>query len=377
MTSIAIIGAGPCGMSAITAFNKEIINNKDAPKFKVTCFEQQSDIGGLWNYTWQTGTNEYGYPVHCSQYKHLWSNGPKECLEMADYTFLQHFGKNIGSFPPRVVLKDYLIGRYNYFKNMNPKFNEYFDIKFKHRVVDVKPIKTKNDENKDENKDNENKNNSDGFSITYKDLTKNSCFTETFTHIIIATGHFSIPNIVKFEGFDEFDGRIMHSHDFRNANEFKNQNILVIGSSYSAEDIGLQCWKFGCKSVTISYRTNAMGFKWPDSIKEYPLLTKISKNGIAQFKDGSKVENINSVILCTGYLHHFPFLKDCDGICLKTTNIMAPKNLYKGVIWIDSDEDGNESNNNNVFYLGVKITRDCLSVLCLWFVVWKCLSTMA
>ena len=26
-------------------------------------------------------------PVHGSMYRHLWSNGPKECLEFADYTF--------------------------------------------------------------------------------------------------------------------------------------------------------------------------------------------------------------------------------------------------------------------------------------------------
>jgi trimethylamine monooxygenase len=41
----------------------------------------------------------------------LWSNGPKECLEFADYTFDEHFRQPIPSYPPREVLYDYIIGR--------------------------------------------------------------------------------------------------------------------------------------------------------------------------------------------------------------------------------------------------------------------------
>jgi len=44
-------------------------------------------------------------------YRYLWSNGPKECLEFADYSFKEHFGKAIPSFPPREVLHDYINGR--------------------------------------------------------------------------------------------------------------------------------------------------------------------------------------------------------------------------------------------------------------------------
>ena len=78
---------------------------------EIVCFEKQSDWGGLWNYTWRTGTDEFGEPVHGSMYRYLWSNGPKECLEFADYTFDDHFGQPIPSYPPREVLHDYIIGR--------------------------------------------------------------------------------------------------------------------------------------------------------------------------------------------------------------------------------------------------------------------------
>ncbi len=58
------------------------------------------------------------------------------------------------------------------------------------------------------------------------------------------TGHFSVPNTPKWPGFDQFEGRILHSHDFRDAKEFSGKDILVIGTSYSAEDIALQCYKY-------------------------------------------------------------------------------------------------------------------------------------
>ena len=50
------------------------------------------------------GTDALGEPVHASQYRYLWSNGPKEALEFPEYTFEKHYGKAIPSFPPRQSL---------------------------------------------------------------------------------------------------------------------------------------------------------------------------------------------------------------------------------------------------------------------------------
>ena len=43
-------------------------------------------------------------------YHNLWTNSPKEGLEFPDYTFEDHFGKPIPSYPPRSVITDYLKG---------------------------------------------------------------------------------------------------------------------------------------------------------------------------------------------------------------------------------------------------------------------------
>ncbi len=106
---VAIIGAGPCGLAQLRAFQSAKEAGADIPE--VVCYEAQSDWGGLWNYSWRTGTDEAGFPNHGSMYRYLWSNGPKEGLEFADYSFEEHFGKQIASYPPREVLFDYIQGR--------------------------------------------------------------------------------------------------------------------------------------------------------------------------------------------------------------------------------------------------------------------------
>ena len=138
-----------------------------------------------------------------------------------------------------------------------------------------------------------------------------------------------------------FPGRIMHSHDFRDAEEFRGKNVIVLGSSYSAEDVALQCHKYGAKSVTIGYRHNPMGFKWPKGMKEVYHLDRLEGNK-AIFKDGHEQE-ADAIILCTGYLHHFPFLT--EDLKLQTHNRLYPPKLYKGVVW---------ENNHKLMYLGMQ-----------------------
>jgi cation diffusion facilitator CzcD-associated flavoprotein CzcO len=155
-------------------------------------------------------------------YRYLWSNGPKECLEFADYTFDEHFKKTISSYPPREVLWDYIQGRVK-------KANIRRYIRFNTAVKDVAFDQA-----------------SGQFTVTAQDYSAGRRTSQTFDHVIVATGHFSTPNAPSYPGFDLFPGRILHAHDFRDAAEFKGKDVLLIGA----------------------------------------------------------------IILCTGYKHHFPFLPD-------------------------------------------------------------------
>lgn len=305
---VAIIGAGPSGLAQLRAFQSA--KEKGAAIPELVCYEKQKDWGGMWNYTWRTGLDENGEPVHGSMYRYLWSNGPKECLEFADYTFDEHFKRPISSYPPREVLWDYIQGRVQ-------KAGVRDFIRFNTAVKSVTFDETTRK-----------------FTVTAMDYTADTLTSDEFDYVIVATGHFSTPNMPEFEGFDQFPGRILHAHDFRDAQEFKGKDVLLIGSSYSAEDIGSQCYKYGAKSITTSYRTNPMGYDWPEGWTEKPLLERVEGN-VAHFKDGSS-RKVDAIILCTGYKHDFPFLP--DELRLKTNNRLWPLGLYEGVVFTENPQ---------------------------------------
>ena len=50
---VCVIGAGPSGMSVLFHFNKLKEQGKEIPE--IVCFDKQSDWGGLWKYSWETG----------------------------------------------------------------------------------------------------------------------------------------------------------------------------------------------------------------------------------------------------------------------------------------------------------------------------------
>lgn len=292
MTRIAIIGSGPSGMAQLRAFQSAKAKGLEIPE--IICFEKQSDWGGQWNYTWRTGVDENGEPVHSSMYRYLWSNGPKEALEFADYTFEEHFKKPIASYPPREVLWDYIKGRVE-------KANIKHLVRFNTAVQHVSY-----DENKKK------------FNIAAEDYKNQRHYVEEFDYVIVASGHFSTPNLPVFKGFERFHGRILHAHDFRDAREFSDKSVLLVGSSYSAEDIGSQCYKYGARQIYSCYRSQPMGFKWPKNWSEKKQLVRVDERK-AYFGDGTSAK-VDAIILCTGYLHHFPFIE--DKLRLRTHNCL-------------------------------------------------------
>ena len=310
---VAIIGAGPSGLAQMRAFQSAEAKGAEIPE--IVCFEKQANWGGLWNYSWRTGLDKYGEPVHGSMYRYLWSNGPKEGLEFADYSFEEHFGKQIASYPPRAVLFDYIQGRVE-------KAGIRDWIRFETAVRNVSE-------------------NDGKFTVNVTDLPNDRDYSEEFDHVVVCSGHFSTPNVPHFDGFETYQGRVLHAHDFRDAMEFTGKDILIIGTSYSAEDIGSQLWKYGAKSITVSHRTAPMGYAWPDNWQEVPLLQRMESK-TAHFKDGT-TKDVDAVILCTGYKHHFPFMD--NAIRLRTPNVLASDDLYKGVAYIK---------NPNVFYIGMQ-----------------------
>ena len=54
---VAVIGAGPSGLFFMYHIEKLKRNEEVNSDVEVVCFEKQGQIGGTWNYDWQTGKN--------------------------------------------------------------------------------------------------------------------------------------------------------------------------------------------------------------------------------------------------------------------------------------------------------------------------------
>ncbi|MED4402456.1 flavin-containing monooxygenase [Metabacillus fastidiosus] len=167
--------------------------------------------------------------------------------------------------------------------------------------------------------------------------------------IINATGSFLTPYIPEIKGMDSFNGKVIHSSEYRNTDSFINERVIVVGSRNSAVQIAVELanvssttlavrhpvklinqkifgkdlhfWlriigfdsfpfrKFG-KSVPISDAViNSDRFEVPLSEgkpNQKKMFTSFYSDGVV-WSDGEK-ERVDSIIFATGFRNDFPYL---------------------------------------------------------------------
>ena len=70
---------------------------------------------------------------------------------------------------------------------------------------------------------------SDDFTVVVESLTERKTLpSERFDYLMVASGHYSVPFVPHYPGVERFPGRVMHSHDFRDACEFQGKRLLVV-----------------------------------------------------------------------------------------------------------------------------------------------------
>ncbi|MXS79589.1 putative flavoprotein involved in K+ transport [Nitrosomonas eutropha] len=72
--------------------------------------------------------------------------------------------------------------------------------------------------------------------------------------VVIATGTNRIPVIPEWEGKNTFAGKIIHSSQFKNAQEYADKHVLVVGSGNSSAEIASRLAEYA-SSVIMSVRT--------------------------------------------------------------------------------------------------------------------------
>src|SRR5882757_8357264 len=70
-------------------------------------------------------------------------------------------------------------------------------------------------------------------------------------HIVMATGVSGMPNVPDIPGLSNFGGRVMHSHEYGDATEWKGRDVLVIGMGNSGHDISQDLHSNGARVALV------------------------------------------------------------------------------------------------------------------------------
>lgn len=311
---VAVIGAGAAGLGALRRLSE------DPDTFTPVAFEQSSRLGGNWVYTDIPSSTDNGFVIHSSVYKNLRTNLAKESMFYPDFPF----PTNLPSYVMHWDMLKYL-----------DDFAHFYDvvkyIKFCRQVVLVLPFQSETGATQ--------------WRVEVRDVTNSKAPNEvyTFDSVFICNGHFSVPRIPEVPGFDTFEGLVQHSHYYREPEHFKGQRVAVFGGGNSGADIALDISSQATKVFWC--HTNApYDAILPDNLEQTKNVTQVKPKSV--IIDKVREENVDSIVLCTGYLYQFPFLHPSCHVVIEKGRV---KPIYKHIIHTEFP---------SLFFIGL-CTRHC------------------
>lgn len=321
---IAIIGAGPCGLAAAKYLRAQKAFES------VTIFEQQDEIGGVWNYN-SRPPGPYPVPqidpflapdlplprrdrapVYPSpMYGELHSNIPKSLMQFSD----KDFPEGVQAFPKRETIQEYLL---EYAEDLRGMIKYCCHVKKITRVT---------------------ANGTDRWHLETVSTVGGETISGAYDAVVMANGHYSTPDIPPIKGMEEFNeahpSLIIHSKQYRLPDSYKGKKVIVVGNGPSGTDIALQINKV-CKSpalLSVKESTPAdrlahTGCREVPEIKEF----LIDQRGV-RLADGTIETDVDAIVFCTGFMYSYPFLPDLQSSLI--THGKAVHGLYQHLICID------------------------------------------
>ena len=202
-TTACIIGAGAAGLAAGKALAERGID--------FDWFERGSMVGGLWQIDNDNGA--------AAAYESLHTNSSRPLTQFPSYPMPAEWP----DYPSHRLMAQY-------FDDFADHFGLRQRITFRTEVTSVARLAD------------------GGWSVTTSDG-----LTREYTHVVVANGHHSVPQLPALPG--EFTGRTMHAHDFRSAEVLRGKRVLVIGVGNSGMDIACEASRVG----TMTYLSTRHG----------------------------------------------------------------------------------------------------------------------
>ena len=187
--SVCVIGAGCSGLAAIKNLIQAGVDN-------IVCYEKNNQIGGNWVYTAQESHSSVCETTHIISSKKL--------SEYIDFPMPE-------DYPDYPSHKQIL----SYFQSYADHFGLQKYIEFNTTVEKVEKIENEKWKVKLSNGE-----------------------EKVFDFLMVANGHHSVPRMPEFLG--NFNGEILHSHQYKNSKNYIGKRVLVIGAGNSGCDCAVE-----------------------------------------------------------------------------------------------------------------------------------------
>ncbi|XP_033752047.1 flavin-containing monooxygenase FMO GS-OX-like 2 [Pecten maximus] len=128
-----------------------------------------------------------------------------------------------------------------------------------------------------------------------------------FTSIYRDLIHHEKMNTPDIEGIEEFQGEVFHSHHYRTPENYKDKNVVVLGASFSGQDIAVGMSDYA-KQVFLSHLKDTLKTALPANVVQKTGIKRMKKNRVV-FLDDTE-EEVDVLVFCTGFLTQFPFLSE-------------------------------------------------------------------
>lgn len=316
MTRVAIIGGGPSGLIVARALSLE------PHAFHIDVFERRDRTGGVWFYDKDIRTEGY-----TPMYKYLETNLDSRLMLFKDEKPLEYI------YQRRDEVRDYL-DEFRRIIEQN-RSNELREKSGESSSSDATNINSiANSTNNSVFNPINFKLNSNIVNVEKKDqkwIVATPSKSESYDAVIVANGHFNRPYTPEVPGLEEWKKKdpssIVHAADYNDPADFNGKTVLIVGYKSSGLDISTQV-AVSAKKVYVS------SLEPPESTDLKTHIPRVSSydygNKSVTLTDGSVINDIDSVLFCTGYLYDFPFLAIPDVV----SNKMMVQNIYKQIFYI-------------------------------------------
>lgn len=318
--SVAVIGAGPSGISAVKALKEENIFQS------IRLFERRDKVGGIWHLDETPDRFPSGAPssqkeiptrlpslaspapedvtARTAIYEGLDSNVGAKAMAFTHTPFPESNSasstRNLGRLNPtrpfRVVRK--------YLEDI---FQDYLHLASLNTTVEkVEKLDQK-------------------WTLTLRQSghlddtsPKDYWWQEHFDAVIVASGHYSVPFTPNIPGLgaanERFPAVFEHSKAFRRVDDYVDKRVVVVGGSVSSADLVADLHAIVRGPLELSQRgkNEALQSAWDlPNVKARPTIKeiKITNEGVnVVFSDNAVVDKVDKIIFATGYKLSYPFI---------------------------------------------------------------------